>query len=1079
MARKSRSKEIPIPREPGREETVRAAAWGPDAPVDAASLVAAHQAIAGRLLREGATARALAELVRASREVPMSGALASSLVRVAVRAGTPPVVMNLLKRGLEEVEGKEKRAVRRAMVRLFRKTHERAGALEQLEALLEEFPDDIASRRVYDTLLEEEQRWPALETSLAHEAAVLSAAGRFRRAARCALRRAEVLEQRMEAPDRAAAQYQEASRWAETAHEPTAALFNALLAVRAWAKSGRQGAAFNDAVMRARDLGEQQSQTGRVEAFLNDVLDDGAIVPSRTGRATTHQQLVAVAEIAPRTKTQPPEVGALLRAALDEAPATNVSRQLEAHLIGRGDWRALAQYYRDVARDTTDDARVVETLEKLAEVLESELHDPKGAAEVYAQIASRTGDPQAHAERLRLLKQGTDSGAVREALDVAVEDARGDRAKAAALVRRGEDSAAQRQVGPARRDFEEALRLDPAHVPAALGLLELSPAMATWERARALTEKLPKRHADRADAFRRLARTASESLERSELALWAWNGLLEEVADDEEGLMASVRVASDVEDGAARIAAYERYLKARPRGPLSQRTWRNLAYEFAEAGQAQRELETLKLAARFEPSHHEVWALLAQRMIERGRPKDAVVAYEHRATALESDRERQRAWLELAAFCRTTLKDPTRAAAYEEKARRVGPIEVAPALGEEPASPTLTRLAALAKKADKAPRRAPARTAPRPPPPVADLRGDDEWEPSALDHDDSDEEIVELQEEDIITGESLAEDEPVRPGKSKGARKSQERALLFERVKANPLDIEAHRALMEVFQSRGDGPRVQMFADIVAALSGSGARRAIPPRGVVTPADFSLLFHPWLLSKEAELILKASPALERLLPVPRDAPALRPLSQAEGPGVRSTSTAVLEAQRLFGAEAPRPLVSLHRGPPLMIEPGPRGPMLLVGTAAVERQLQEAELRFFAGRAVFTYAAGLLPLRAFQKAQLHKALRQLAAALDEQGSVRVFEKALRAIPRPTLLEIRKRMEREGRSVRWERLQEGARHTANRAGFLLAGGLLPSLRALKAKRARSTEIVELVRFAASQRFFELDLRLRQEA
>jgi hypothetical protein len=52
-----------------------------------------------------------------------------------------------------------------------------------------------------------------------------------------------------------------------------------------------------------------------------------------------------------------------------------------------------------------------------------------------------------------------------------------------------------------------------------------------------------------------------------------------------------------------------------------------------------------------------------------------------------------------------------------------------------------------------------------------------------------------------------------------------------------------------------------------------------------------------------------------------------------------------------------------------------------------------------------------------------------------------------------------------------LTEGARHSANRAGLVVCGGIAPAIASLKAKKALPSEMMELVRFAASERYLAL--------
>jgi hypothetical protein len=52
-----------------------------------------------------------------------------------------------------------------------------------------------------------------------------------------------------------------------------------------------------------------------------------------------------------------------------------------------------------------------------------------------------------------------------------------------------------------------------------------------------------------------------------------------------------------------------------------------------------------------------------------------------------------------------------------------------------------------------------------------------------------------------------------------------------------------------------------------------------------------------------------------------------------------------------------------------------------------------------------------------------------------------------------------------------MADAARDSSNRAGLIACGTVGPALAALRMKRALEREVVELVRFAASERYFQL--------
>ena len=78
-------------------------------------------------------------------------------------------------------------------------------------------------------------------------------------------------------------------------------------------------------------------------------------------------------------------------------------------------------------------------------------------------------------------------------------------------------------------------------------------------------------------------------------------------------------------------------------------------------------------------------------------------------------------------------------------------------------------------------------------------------------------------------------------------------------------------------------------------------------------------------------------------------------------------------------------------------------------------------------------------------------------------------APRAVPRLQTL-----FAEQGANLPVAKLAESARHSANRAGLVVAGGIAPALAAMRAKRALKSEVIELLRFAASERYLELRTR-----
>src|SRR5205807_5521552 len=104
-------------------------------------------------------------------------------------------------------------------------------------------------------------------------------------------------------------------------------------------------------------------------------------------------------------------------------------------------------------------------------------------------------------------------------------------------------------------------------------------------------------------------------------------------------------------------------------------------------------------------------------------------------------------------------------------------------------------------------------------------------------------------------------------------------------------------------------------------------------------------------------------------------------------------------------------------------------------------------------------------------QLVHGLEVLGGALRGRG-VNIEARVVRdAIPQRLFDRVKELYERNVRRLEVQKLQEGARHSANRAGLVVCGGIAPALSALRAKKALQSELLELVRFAASERYLQL--------
>ncbi|HYI01762.1 MAG TPA: hypothetical protein VD972_37785 [Hyalangium sp.] len=355
-----------------------------------------------------------------------------------------------------------------------------------------------------------------------------------------------------------------------------------------------------------------------------------------------------------------------------EDPAAQ--QRLEAHLISRKSWRELAQFYLTRADQAKDPLLRAEALTRLAELMEDELGDPSGAARIYREIVTLTGDRDALKQQVRLLGTRGDSSLVRRALDEAVQSARSPKARAAAYLTRAERALEVGEQSQAKADFETAEALTPGMLLVLAGLVRCVPDTERHimaHRLRSALSAAPRRSPDRQDALRVLASVAEDSLKDAKLAQWAWTEVLAEEPGESQARARLLELARTLGDRAALSQLLREQLSREPRGPDARLARMELVASLEDAGDSDGALTELRHAVRFEPGHKEAWLLLADRLTERGQIGEAAWAMEHAATAMEDETERQRAWVRLASFCHNVLKDPARAEMYSRRAENL------------------------------------------------------------------------------------------------------------------------------------------------------------------------------------------------------------------------------------------------------------------------------------------------------------------------------------------------------------------------------------------------------------------------
>ncbi|HLK99025.1 MAG TPA: hypothetical protein VK539_00495 [Myxococcaceae bacterium] len=295
---------------------------------------------------------------------------------------------------------------------------------------------------------------------------------------------------------------------------------------------------------------------------------------------------------------------------------------------------------------------------------------------------------------------------------------------------------------------------------------------------------------------------------------------------------------------------------------------------------------------------------------------------------------------------------------------------------------------------------------------------------------------------------------------------------VFQQVREHPLEAELYVRIAQYFEERGDAARATLMREIADALEGREGPTPRPPRQPLSVEDRSGLRHPLLRTPPGELLSIVGVALCSLFPTyGRAAGSQEPVRPDSGVGAPATLEALAATERLLGVQAPEVVLSEDNGPPFSLVFAGK-PRVLVGKQAVRQVLPAAELRFYAGRALVCLGPDLLALRSLKKDQVLRGMAQLAAVLKAGPASSPEALVVYETLQPRQLEHATALIATAtRQFDVSALADAARDSANRAGLIACGAVGPALMALRLKRALQREVIELVRFAASERYFQL--------
>jgi hypothetical protein len=151
------------------------------------------------------------------------------------------------------------------------------------------------------------------------------------------------------------------------------------------------------------------------------------------------------------------------------------------------------------------------------------------------------------------------------------------------------------------------------------------------------------------------------------------------------------------------------------------------------------------------------------------------------------------------------------------------------------------------------------------------------------------------------------------------------------------------------------------------------------------------------------------------------------------------------------------------------------PRLVISKSAVKKPAADGTLRFFAGRALFTQLPELMALRQLRTEHLARGLALVTQVLERRGAAGEEHWLREGVPERSWGRLKALVQTAQPDFDFGPMGEAARHTVNRAGLVVCGSIAPVVDCLRTKKARPSEMTELIRFAASDTYFQLRHRV----
>jgi len=327
---------------------------------------------------------------------------------------------------------------------------------------------------------------------------------------------------------------------------------------------------------------------------------------------------------------------------------------------------------------------------------------------------------------------------------------------------------------------------------------------------------------------------------------------------------------------------------------------------------------------------------------------------------------------------------------------------------------------------------------------------------------------------------SLTTDPGVQPVLSllaeapRGARPPEAVPTVAPRTPALParlLEPSGWHAYAEARARAGDGWLAALSREVAQALEGvAGPLPEEPPRWLLGASERAQLVPVELSGPLAALLSAGGAALVSAAHASSPVPPAPAFGAGAGPGAPAALEALAAAVRVLGLRSPPPECMPQAGPPFALAAGAAGAVRFqVGALAVQRVLPAGELRFFAGRALFTQAPLLRVLRLVPPERLEALLAALPDAVRGGRRLSPDARLLRShLPDGLRAQLWDGLDALEEAPLLDELSLCARHAANRAGLVACGGVGAAVLALRSKRALEEEVEALLRFAASDRW-----------